>query len=87
MKGLCHACFTSGVPIFITKGIVHCRNCINGKTQEKEKEEKVEIRLDFEDLPQLDKEHRSDYAESIIIEKFNKELTQQIIEDRLHDKD
>ena len=87
MLGLCHICFTSGIPIFITKNIVHCENCKNGKTQEKEKETSKGPLLKFEDLPQIDKEHRSDYAENLVRIKFDKELDDQITEDRLHDRD
>jgi len=89
MLGLCHICLTSGVPISITKGLIQCKDCNgaprNNKKEEKE-EEKEEI-LAFEDLPQGDLEHISDFAYQKTEEQYDKEFVRKLAEDRKFDTD
>ena len=78
MLGLCHICLTSGVPIFISKGVVYCEICRDGRTQEKEKEKEKEtpkrsIFLKFEDLPLLDLKQRSVYAYEVVKQLYEKD--------------
>lgn len=88
MLGLCGICFTSGISISITKGTVHCENC-NGITRnnKKEKEKKEEKILKFEDLPQANLEHRSDYAIELVTSIYEKQFKQRIKEERAIKKD
>lgn len=85
MLGLCHVCFTSGIPIQFTKGLLHCQKCIGIK--EKEVEKKQEKILAFEDLPQASPEEREenltrigkDMFDRIYHKKMNSERVLEVI--------
>lgn len=76
MLGLCHLCLSSAVEVFVTRGVIHCKNC-NAKKEEK-KEEKVQI---------IEPEFHSQFAYDHLREVYDKQLLEKIAEDRLFDKD
>jgi len=56
MIGLCHYCLTSGIEIFVNRGVIRCQSCI-GKMKAAIAAKAAKI-LQFEDLPEISKDQR-----------------------------
>lgn len=86
MLGLCETCFESNTEVFITKGRIHCEGCRNARPLQ-EKEEKEEIKLEFEDLPSPSEEERmqithrnaKDIFEVIFHREMNRERVNEVL--------